>query len=121
MNRNDKILIGVLLLISVFSLGLQKWIEKPGKEVLITVNGEKYGEYHLNEDQRIVVHSSEDNENIIVIKDNGVYMEKASCKDLICVHQRKIENTGETIVCLPNKVVVEITGAQEEDIDMLTG
>ncbi|MSS62839.1 NusG domain II-containing protein [Velocimicrobium porci] len=121
MNRNDKILIIVLLIISIFSLGLQKWIEEPGKQILVTVNGKKYGQYSLDENQRIIIHSAKENENIIVIKDHSAYMEEASCQDLVCVHQRKVGKTGETIVCLPNKVVVEVIGGQDEEVDIITG
>lgn len=46
--------------------------------------------------------------NTVVIKNGAVYMESASCKNQICVATGKISKKGETIVCLPNKVVVEI-------------
>lgn len=46
--------------------------------------------------------------NTVVIKDKTAYVKKADCKNQICVHTGKISKTGESIVCLPNKVTVEI-------------
>ena len=41
-------------------------------------------------------------------------------QDKLCVHQKAIERTNETIVCLPHKVVVEIQDAKEADFDSMT-
>ena len=45
--------------------------------------------------------------NTVTIKDGKVYMEWASCKNQICVHTGEISKTGESIICLPNRVIVE--------------
>ena len=37
-------------------------------------------------------------------------MTEADCPDKICVNTGKISKIGETIVCLPHRVVVEIQG-----------
>ena len=50
----------------------------------------------------------DDFENIIIIKDGKASMAKADCPDKICVNHAAISKKGETIVCLPHKVVVEV-------------
>lgn len=45
---------------------------------------------------------------ILVISDGKADMESADCPNQICVHHGAISHTGETIVCLPNRVVIEI-------------
>lgn len=45
---------------------------------------------------------------ILVIFDGKTDMESADCPNQICVHHSAISNTGETIVCLPNRVVIEV-------------
>ena len=45
---------------------------------------------------------------VMVIDGTKVYMESADCPNQICVHHGAISHTGETIVCLPNRVVIEI-------------
>ena len=46
--------------------------------------------------------------NILVIKDGRADMTDADCPDRICVNHRPVSQEGETIVCLPHKVVVEV-------------
>ena len=58
--------------------------------------------------------------NILVIKDGKANVVKASCPDLLCVHQMAISHTGEQIVCLPNKVVIEIVNGSPASVDVVT-
>lgn len=46
---------------------------------------------------------------ILVIKDGKAYMLEADCPNQICVHHSAISHKGETIVCLPNRIIIEIT------------
>ncbi len=57
--------------------------------------------------------------NTILVQDGMVRMKSATCPDKLCVKQGQIHNKGEAIICLPNKVVVEINGIRE-DIDALS-
>ena len=41
----------------------------------------------------------------------------ADCPDQLCVHQQAISKKNQTIVCLPNKVVAEVTGNTRKDYD----
>lgn len=51
---------------------------------------------------------SEFGENDIEITKHGVKMYKSDCKDKLCIKMGEITNKGESIVCLPNRLVVEI-------------
>jgi hypothetical protein len=44
-------------------------------------------------------------------------MAEADCPDGLCVKQHKIDKTGQTIVCLPHRVVIEIEGGQTNELD----
>lgn len=46
--------------------------------------------------------------NTVIIKNGNVYMKEANCKNKICVHTGKINKSGESIICLPNKVSVTV-------------
>ena len=48
--------------------------------------------------------------NVVCAERNGVCMEHADCPDGLCIKQGKITKGGRSIVCLPNKVIVEIIG-----------
>ncbi|MCR4991648.1 MAG: NusG domain II-containing protein [Lachnospiraceae bacterium] len=45
---------------------------------------------------------------ILILSDGKANMESADCPNQICVHHSAISHTGETIVCLPNRVVIEV-------------
>ena len=47
-------------------------------------------------------------ESFIEIKDGEVSVKEADCPDKICVNHKKISNVGESIICLPHKLVIEI-------------
>lgn len=56
--------------------------------------------------------------NLLAVSASGVFMEAADCPDQICVHHIPIYGNRESIICLPHKLVVEITsGADEETLD----
>ena len=71
--------------------------------IRITVDGEEYGTYSLAKDQVIQIGDT----NVCEIKDGEVRMTEADCPDHLCMKQKAVDSTGGTIVCLPNKVVIE--------------
>lgn len=79
--------------------------------VRITVDGKEYGSYSLAKDQVINIGST----NVCEIKDGKVKMTKASCPDHLCMKQNAVGNHGGTIVCLPNKIVIEGVKAADSE------
>lgn len=71
--------------------------------IRISVDGETYGTYSLSENQVISI----GNTNVCEIKNGEVTMIKADCSDHLCMKQKAVTDAGGTIVCLPNKVVIE--------------
>ena len=55
--------------------------------------------------------------NIIHIEKATVKIIHANCKDSLCVKQKSISKVGQSIICLPNKVVVEIKGDMNDTSD----
>lgn len=121
MKKKDLILIcSVLVLAAAFWLvprAVGLFGNSKEQKLRITVSGEEYGTYSLEEDQVIKVGDT----NVCEIKDKKVSMISADCPDQLCIHQRTIQLQGETIVCLPNKVVLEITGTRQTDQEALDG
>lgn len=118
--KNDFILIGILLLISLMGFFLYSTIIKQdGEEIRITLKGELYKRVSLSKEQVIEIMTPEGGKNIIEVKDKSVIMKEANCKDLICVHHKPISYHGETIVCLPNKVVVEVISQKKSTVDII--
>ena len=116
MKKNDFILlIGILVLSAMIFWGF-KLFQKEAGEVLVTVDGQEYGRYALSKDVDIPINDT----NYLIIKDGKADMLEANCPDHICVDQKAISKTGETIVCLPNKVIVEVRSAESPELDAVT-
>lgn len=108
----DLILIIVLIIVSIgIYIGYSFFAEK-GTKVRIYVDKKLYEELDLSVNQSKNI-STEYGTNIIKIKDNEVFVESASCDNQICVNHKAISNSKESIICIPNRLVVKI----EESVD----
>ncbi len=109
--KKDMLLIIIILAIALlFFFFIHFFIKKEGNMVVVKVNGDiKYKE-SINQSKQLVVDGYQGGSNQIVIQDGYVYMADADCPDKLCEHMGKISKTGENIVCMPHRVVVEIIG-----------
>lgn len=109
--KRDIIFIGVLLVMALIAFFVvDKFIKKDGNKVVIKVDGEIVKIVNLTDTNNIIVNGYDGGTNTVVIENGTVYMTEADCPDKICVNTGKISKIGETIVCLPHRVVVEIQG-----------
>ena len=120
MGKNDWILLGAMLVLCLVFLGIWLYFSGgSGDTVTVTVDGEVYGTYDLSEDREIPVEKEGVVCNVVRIRDGQAYMEEADCPDQLCVKQGRISADHATVVCLPNRVVVEISASDtsqgEED------
>ena len=85
--------------------------------VQIRKDGEVIRELPLNTDAVISVEG--DYTNTVVIRDGQVAITESSCPGEDCVHTGWIRRSGRSIVCLPNRLEVRITGGTpgEDDVD----
>jgi hypothetical protein len=92
-----------------------------GSAARISADAVVAGEWLLSEDVTNLDIFSRNGMNVLEIKDGYIRMIHADCLDLSCVRQGGINRVGQYIVCLPNRVVVEITGGNSDtDIDAVT-
>ena len=110
--RNDGILAAVILIIAVAVLLLMNLTKVEGNSVVVKIDGVETQRYSLEENIEFEIKTGENDEdyNIVVIEDGKVSVADANCPDGICEDYRPISHVGRTIVCLPHKVVIEITG-----------
>lgn len=123
MKKNDVIMIGIIVVIALAALFLVnlygKWNTKDAQAV-VTIDGTEYGRYSLSEDRTVKIESENGGYNLLIIEEGDARIEEASCPDKVCVRHKPIDKTGETLVCLPNKVVVEIENGEEAEVDAST-
>lgn len=117
--KNDILLLSVLLLAVLGFLVGMTFLLGTGECIEITVAGEHYGTYLLSQEQEIEIRQDGEVTNIVRIQDGRAYMLEADCPDQLCCHQRAVHRAHESIICLPNRVVVTVRGADEGEIDSM--
>ena len=101
---------GLLIGLIVFFSG------KSGNMVSVRVDGREVMTFSLEEDQEYEIQGEGGRYNKIIIRNGEVWMEEASCPDHLCMKMGHLSKSGQSIICLPNKVVIEIRG-QENEVD----
>ena len=120
-HRSDLWLIAVVAAVAVAGLLLWRGNRTEGSSVAVFIDGVQTSVYSLAEEQEVVITTGDENQyrNVLVIKDGKAYIREANCPDSICVKTRAASYVGETIVCLPHKLVVEIVAESSvSDLDM---
>lgn len=118
MKKWDWVIIIMLIVISLIPLGIILKNENFQGDyyVLISVNGEDYEKLELNKENDEVIRIENGNYvNEICINGREVYMKETNCPDRVCSRQGKISKVGESIVCLPNKIFIEIKRETESE------
>ncbi len=125
LTKGDKILIVTVIIINILAL----WFVRNAafnygeKYISIQVNGEEIKKITFDKNMvgKQIPIKTEYGYNLIEIGDEKVRVVEADCPDKLDVKQGYISRVGEVIVCLPNKLVIEIKGeAVETEIDGLS-
>ena len=89
-----------------------------GAFAVVKIDGTETERYPLSQNVTVEIVTGENNEftNTLTIEDGHAYISKANCPDKICAGHRSVSYKGETIVCLPHKVVVEIQAESQNQV-----
>lgn len=118
--RTDIILVAGLLLVALVSwILIDNFVMFKGDtvEVLVEDTVVKSFPLDVNDSYKIEI---DDYVNEVVVEHSSVYMKDANCRDLLCVKQGKITEGGQTIICLPHKLVVRIISKENTNIDAIS-
>lgn len=117
-NKRDIILIATILILSLCAFAGYRFLyNNVGNTVRIEVNGKSYKELPLNKNTEITIKGAGGGTNRLRIHNGYADMTDADCPDKLCVRQKKISSSGETIVCLPHKVVVTVITDDKGKLD----
>lgn len=118
---------GDLIIFVILAAAIIAWIgvNRPGAseaetQAIIETDGQVYKIVPIKEgmlQQKIHIELENGNHIDIVVDENGAYVEDVACPDKICQKTGLVNKTGQSIVCLPNKVVVYIEGEAESIVD----
>lgn len=114
--KADIILVLVLLLVAAAAGIFMLAVRDTGGEAVVLRDGQEILRLPLSEDAEQVITEGEDS-NTVVIQDGAASVTQANCPDKVCVHTGEIRYEGQTIVCLPHKLVVKIEGGEEQEVD----
>ncbi len=111
----------ILLIITLTALGMimgfSTFQRAQGETAVVRFNGEVAEEISLNGDY----YETEIN-SVTICRENGkVFIKNSSCPDKLCMRGKGLSKSGDTAVCVPNKVTVEIRGGKSKVPDAITG
>ena len=113
MKKNDYLLLGAILLLSVLTWGGLRWHqgmqEKTHRIAVITQNGQVIERIDLDavtEPREIILPGKY--REIIEVEKGRIRFKEADCPDKICVNTGWLEEADDTAVCLPNRAVATI-------------
>lgn len=119
MGRDMRIkLFDLILIVSLITLALSLWVydfvsaEAPS---VVLVYGEQglFREVPLHREGRVAIPGPL-GESIIEVRSGKVFMVSSPCANKLCIHMGKISRSGESIVCVPNKVSVIVSSTDTE-------
>ena len=114
----------LLLVLIPLTLAALLWVflrpQGAGAVAVVTVDGVEQGRYALSEDCTVPIESGDGGYNLLVIADGTARITQANCGDHTCVRTGAISLTGQSIICLPHKVVIRIEGGAAGDVDLST-
>ena len=104
----------LIIYISILLLAGAVWAlwtglhHESGSAVQVSVDGVSVGSYPLSDDLTTDIAGYKDGHLTLVISGGEADVIYSSCPDLICVHHSPISHTGESIICMPNRIEIEV-------------
>ena len=105
----------VLLGLSLVCLLVMLLSRRGGTRVVIYRDGQRAESFALSED-RVFEIVSAGGTNRLEIRNGEAFLTDADCPDRLCVQTGKIRYDGQTIVCLPHRVIVAVEGGEKESL-----
>lgn len=108
-HKNEFILVAILAIIILISfVYVRRQQEKEAFTIDVSVDGITTATYSLDEEIDTWIDGYQGGRNHLIIHEKTVKIEEADCPDKLCVKQGAISKSGETVVCLPHRIVVTV-------------
>lgn len=108
---------GILLLAGILYL-----LFRPGGTgawAVVAIDGRETARYSLLEDRTVKL--GDEDYNILKISHGAAAVIEANCGDHTCIRTGEISREGESIVCLPHRLIVRIEGGEALPFDASVG
>ncbi len=117
MKKADFIILIVALLLFGGAYLVMTGMSNEGGLATVSVNGTVVYELPLNQNTELTVDGFDGGYNILRIENHKVEVVSSDCPDGTCMHQKSISLNGESIVCLPHRVVITVSSNRESEVD----
>ncbi len=119
----DLVAVCLVIAAAVFSMVILSGSKSTarGGMAVIEVNGKAVKRIVLGEGQEGGSYTvkGRNGDSVIEVEGGKVHMVESACRDKICVGMGWTDSSGQSIVCVPNRVVIRITGSGS-DVDAVT-
>ena len=105
--KKDLCILLIISLVGIAFLLVTYGSQKKDAKVVVRVDGEEQVSYQLSDTVTETIQGV-GGKNTLEIKDGKSRLIEADCPDQICVNTGSIQYVGQSIICLPHRVVVEI-------------
>lgn len=125
-NKKKSIRADLLLLLGIAAAGgvmglVLLLTSGAGATVQVRVGGDVQATYSLEEDRTVTI-EGKGGTNLLVIENGTASITEADCPDALCVNMGSISKNGQSIVCLPHEVVVEVISETDDSgVDLMAG
>lgn len=116
MKKGDILVIVILFMIVIVSFLAVNTPKESYTDLkaIIKIDGELYKEIKLKDNYNNYIEiNSEFGYNKISIDGNKVKMLEADCEDKLCMRENEISKPFQSLICLPNRLIVYIEGDTE--------
>ncbi|MCM1364594.1 MAG: NusG domain II-containing protein [Faecalibacterium sp.] len=115
MIKKGDILIIALLCIICILLFIPSFISSGSKTAVIYLDGEVQHEIDLSKTEK--EYTLEVGGCTLTVDSDGVTFAKSTCPDKLCVKKGRLHESGDTMACVPNKVVVTVKSSGKSQFD----
>lgn len=118
MTFSDKLVLIFLTILTLLSFGFVRALlpRSGGRQVVVMKSSQPIWEHSLDDNGVFTIQGGL-GEMKIEINSGKVRVKESVCPLKVCVHEGWIDSSGGKIICLPNRVVVQVGG--EKDVDAL--
>ena len=116
--KNDILLIALAGLVVVLFF-VFKGFSQTDLVAEVYYDGEVVDTVNLGEKEEKKIFTGENDSVVIVSRDGKIYFENSPCPDKVCVKSGELNKNGDFASCLPEKVVIKISGAESSGIDAI--
>ena len=114
-------------MVAILMIGYQMIVQSDSQVLTVEISGQQIGRVVLSWDElngeihHWHLEGPAGGLNLVYLPEKGLYVESSSCPDHICIKTGWINKAGQSIVCVPNEIIVRLFAGGRAGKDELDG